>query len=106
MITGKRYAENVISKQMNKLSLLKNCFFDAEYILDIPPKCFNPAPRVMSSMIKLTPKSEYDIDGMKELTFRYMFFIKKIKLKMLLLNQLLKHTMLKVNRLHKEWLEN
>lgn len=90
MITGKRYAENVISKQMNKLSLLTNCFFDAEYILDIPPKCFNPAPRVMSSMIKLKPKSEYDIDDMKELIFRYMFFYQEKKTKNALVESIIK----------------
>lgn len=81
MITGKKYAEAVVTKKVNKLSLLTNCFFNAKYILDIPPECFNPSPRVMSSIIKLKPKSEYDIEDDKELIFRFMFYFQDKKIK-------------------------
>ena len=56
LIVGKRFADNVCNKSLTKLSLLTNSFFNVEKIRDIEPNCFDPAPRVMSSIIKLKPK--------------------------------------------------
>ena len=51
LIVGKKFADNVIEKNLNKLSLLTNSFFRVERIMDIAPDAFDPKPRVMSSMI-------------------------------------------------------
>ncbi len=80
MITGSRFANNVFENKITKLSLLTNCFFKAEKIMDILPESFNPKPRVLSSMIRLTPIKENDLsDNM--IIFRNLYFYddKKIK---------------------------
>lgn len=57
MIMGKSYVDNVLNKEINNLSLLTNTFFDIEKYMDIKPNDFYPAPKVYSSIIKLTHKS-------------------------------------------------
>ena len=58
MIMGKSYVDNVLNKEINNLSLLTNTFFDVEKYIDIKPNDFYPAPRVYSSVVKLTHKKE------------------------------------------------
>ena len=41
------------NKSLTKLALLTNSFFNVTKIMDIEPEAFDPAPRVMSSIIKL-----------------------------------------------------
>ena len=55
LIVGKKFADNVIVRNHNKLALLTNSFFKVEKIMDIGPDAFSPEPRVMSSMIRLIP---------------------------------------------------
>ena len=80
MITGNRYADSVINNKISKLSLLTNCFFKTEKIMDILPESFDPKPRVLSSMIKMVKIGEKDLSDIL-IIFRNLFFYgdKKIK---------------------------
>lgn len=90
MITGERFASNVVNKETNMLSLYTNCYFESEKVLDILPEAFEPAPRVLSSIIKLKPIKEEDIKDFNLLFFRYMFFFKGKKIKNALVESLIK----------------
>lgn len=57
MIMGKSYVDNVLNKEINNLSLITNTFFDIEKYIDIKPNDFYPAPKVYSSIVKLTHKT-------------------------------------------------
>lgn len=87
MITGSRFAENILNNEINRLSLMVNCFFDTEKIMDISPDNFYPSPRVMSAMIKLTPKIELEND--LQLFFRKMFLLRNKKIKNCLVESLI-----------------
>lgn len=58
----KEVAERAASKHGNKvygvLSVLVQAYYEVEYLFDVPPGCFNPPPKVMSSVIKLRRKKE------------------------------------------------
>jgi 16S rRNA (adenine1518-N6/adenine1519-N6)-dimethyltransferase len=43
---------------MSLLSLAIQIYSTAEHIIDVPPECFNPPPKVHSSVIKLIPSNE------------------------------------------------
>ena len=101
MITGNKYADNVISNKITKLSLLTNCFFKATKIMDILPESFNPKPRVLSSMIKLVKISENDLSDIL-IIFRNLFFYGDKKLKNALMESLIRLNYLKGNNLTKK----
>ncbi len=51
------------SKTYGRLSVMLSVFFSSDILFDIPPDAFNPAPRVTSSIIRLTPREpDFDID--------------------------------------------
>ena len=82
LIVGKRFADAVIENKIEKLSLLTNSFFKAEKVFDIAPDAFDPKPRVMSSMIRLTPMLRSELkNNFKKFVFREMFFKRDRKLK-------------------------
>ena len=82
LIVGKKFADNVLNNSITKLSLLTNSFFKVEKIIDIEPSSFSPAPRVMSSMIKLTKIDRESIsNNFKKFIFRELFFYRDRKLK-------------------------
>lgn len=82
LIVGKRFADNVVEKNHNKLALLTNSFFVCEKIMDIGPDAFDPRPRVMSSMIRLTKLRREELkNSYKRFMFREMFFNRDRKLK-------------------------
>ena len=70
MIMGKNYCDNVINNKITNLSLLTNIYFDAYKYFDIYPDSFNPKPRVVSSLIKLTFKDKLNE---KDMIFRNMY---------------------------------
>lgn len=55
----KEVAQRIAAKEGNKMygvtSVLLQTHFDVEYLFDVPPGCFNPPPKVMSGVIRLTP---------------------------------------------------
>ncbi|MDR1474895.1 MAG: 16S rRNA (adenine(1518)-N(6)/adenine(1519)-N(6))-dimethyltransferase RsmA [Endomicrobium sp.] len=51
------------SKDYGYISIFTSYYADAEILFDVSPKCFNPPPKVVSSVIKLkNKKSEYPDD--------------------------------------------
>lgn len=54
----KEVAERIVSKPGNKsygiLSVLLQCWYDAEYLFTVEPHMFNPPPKVRSAVIRLT----------------------------------------------------
>lgn len=70
MIMGKNYCDNVINNKITNLGLLTNIYFDVYKYFDIYPDSFNPKPRVVSSLVKLTFKNKLDE---KDMIFRNMY---------------------------------
>lgn len=56
----KEVAERVCAKPKNKtygiISVLIQAHYEVEYLFDVPPESFNPPPKVMSGVIRLTRK--------------------------------------------------
>lgn len=55
---AERAASQSGSKTYGVLSALIQAYYDIEYLFDVPPECFNPPPKVMSGVIRLTRKKE------------------------------------------------
>ncbi len=54
---AQRIAAGPGSKVYGVTSVLVQAYFEVEYLFDVPPGCFNPPPKVMSSIIRLKPTS-------------------------------------------------
>ena len=58
----KEVALRVAAKEGNKVygvtSVLVQAFYDVEYLFDVSENSFNPPPKVMSGVIRLTPRKE------------------------------------------------
>ena len=58
----KEVAERAASKEGSKvygvLSVLIQAFYNVDYLFDVDPGCFNPAPKVMSGVIRLTRRQD------------------------------------------------
>ncbi len=50
---AQRVAAREGSKTYGILSVLIKAFFEVEYLFDVPPGCFTPAPKVMSGILRL-----------------------------------------------------
>lgn len=81
MIMGSTYIEEVMNKSNNKLSLLTNAFFNVEKLEDIEPSSFEPSPRTMSGIIKLSPIKLDKIKDKKRFIIRQLFFYRNMKIK-------------------------
>lgn len=81
MITGSNFANSVVKKEKNKLALLTNCFFDVKKIIDIPKECFNPMPKVMSSLVSLERKDDSFNDDIPMFIFKEIFIHRSKKIK-------------------------
>ena len=90
MITGNKFATNIEQITLNRLSLLTNCFFKIQKIMEIIPDAFSPKPRVMSAMIRLTPIKEKDLTKIELLVLRFMFYYRDKKVKNALLTALIR----------------
>ena len=59
----KEVAQRVAAKEGSKtygiISILIQYYYDVEYLFDVPPESFNPPPKVMSGMIRLTRKTSH-----------------------------------------------
>jgi 16S rRNA (adenine1518-N6/adenine1519-N6)-dimethyltransferase len=57
----KEVAQRVAAKEGSKtygiISILIQAWYDVEYLFDVPPESFNPPPKVMSGVIRLTRKT-------------------------------------------------
>ena len=58
----KEVADRLAAKEGNKVygvtSVLTQSFYDVDYLFDVPPSSFNPPPKVMSGVIKFTPRKD------------------------------------------------
>jgi len=56
-------------KQYGRLSIMLQYYCHAEPLFDVPPESFNPQPKVMSAIFKLTPhqKAPVDVANLKHL---------------------------------------
>jgi 16S rRNA (adenine1518-N6/adenine1519-N6)-dimethyltransferase len=58
----KEVAERIVSAPGSRvygiLSVLVQAYYEAEYLFDVGPECFQPPPKVMSGVIRLKRKSE------------------------------------------------
>ena len=103
LIVGKHFADAVMEKKHNKLALLTNSFFVCERIMDIAPDAFDPRPRVMSSMIRLTPIKRDELkNSFKKFIFRELFFNRDRKLKNNLMESLIEFVKLHDKQLTKK----
>ncbi len=59
-------AERIVAKPGSKayshLTILKEWFFDAEILFDVPPYCFFPVPEVTSSVVRLRKKEKPPVE--------------------------------------------
>ena len=101
MITGSNYATSVQENKITKLALLTNCYFKFEKIMDILPSSFEPKPRVLSSMIKLTKIKESDLNDAL-IIFRNLFYYQDKKLKNALIEAFIRLNYLKGIKLTKK----
>ncbi len=46
------------SKTYGKLSVMAQYYCDMEIIVDVPPEAFDPMPKVLSSVVKFTPRQQ------------------------------------------------
>jgi len=53
---AQRAAAGPGSKTYGVLSVLMQAFFTVEYLFDVSPGCFDPPPKVMSGVIRVTPR--------------------------------------------------
>jgi 16S rRNA (adenine1518-N6/adenine1519-N6)-dimethyltransferase len=54
---AQRVAAKPNSKTYGIISILIQAYYEVDYLFDVSPTCFNPPPKVMSGVIKLTRKS-------------------------------------------------
>jgi 16S rRNA (adenine1518-N6/adenine1519-N6)-dimethyltransferase len=61
----KEVAERAASKEGNKvygvLSVLIQAYYDVKYLFDVDPNCFNPPPKVVSGVIRLTRRENVPV---------------------------------------------
>ena len=61
----KEVAERAASKEGSKvygvLSVLIQAYYKVEYLFDVEPTCFNPPPKVMSGVIRLTRRNDVPV---------------------------------------------
>jgi len=61
-----RIAAKEGSKTYGIISILIQAFYEVEYLFDVPPESFNPPPKVMSGVIRLTrKKTTYSVKSEK-----------------------------------------
>ena len=70
----KEMAERIVAPPGNKtygvISVLTQAFYDGQLLFNVKPGSFNPPPRVMSAVIRLTRKPDYENLGCNHKLFR------------------------------------
>lgn len=69
---AKRLTSNPSTKDYGVLGIMCQIHFKSEILFDVPPTAFKPAPKVTSTVIKLTPLKETKIDVGDEKIFKKM----------------------------------
>ena len=63
------------------LGVFVNTFFDTQYITSVPPRFFYPPPKVVSAVVRFTPKREtpsYDLEDYKSFLEKLFFQPKRV----------------------------
>ena len=68
---AQRLAAGEGSKTYGVTSVLAGAYFDLEYLFDVPPEAFTPPPKVVSAVIRMTPKIE-PVDMKDERRFKML----------------------------------
>ncbi len=50
------------SKKYGRLSVMMQYYCETDHLFDVPPESFNPAPKVMSSIVRLTPHEQAPVE--------------------------------------------
>lgn len=58
---AKRIIASPGGKEYGVISVLTQAFYEGEYLFDVPPEAFNPPPRVMSGVIRLSRKENQEL---------------------------------------------
>ncbi|MRX63655.1 16S rRNA (adenine(1518)-N(6)/adenine(1519)-N(6))-dimethyltransferase RsmA [Maribacter luteus] len=70
----KEVAERICAKEGNKtygiLSVFTQAHYNAEYLFTVSPEVFDPPPKVLSGVLRLTRKENHDLDCDEKLFFR------------------------------------
>ncbi|MCB1646549.1 MAG: 16S rRNA (adenine(1518)-N(6)/adenine(1519)-N(6))-dimethyltransferase RsmA [Pseudomonadales bacterium] len=53
-----RLTASLSTGQYGRLSIMTRLFCDAEKLFDVPPEAFSPRPKVMSAIVRLTPRHD------------------------------------------------
>ncbi len=56
---AQKFSAEVGSSSFSALSVLASTVSDCRILFDVPPECFDPAPKVMSSILWLSKKNSY-----------------------------------------------
>ncbi len=57
-----RMAASPGSRRFGRLTVMLGCYVDVEPLFDVEPCCFEPPPKVVSSVVRLLPKAAAEID--------------------------------------------
>lgn len=58
-----RMAAKPGSKTYGRLSIMTQYYCQVEHLFDVPPECFDPAPKVMSAIVRLIPYNELPLQA-------------------------------------------
>lgn len=74
----KEVAEKLIAKPRSKnytfLSVFIQTFYHVEYVMSVPARFFYPPPKVVSAVVKLTPKKDFVVEN----PYQYKKFLSEI----------------------------
>ena len=48
------------NKDYGRLSIMLQTWFDTDWLFDVPPESFSPAPKVMSAIVRLVPHDRFE----------------------------------------------
>jgi len=78
MLMGSHYIESVSNREVTKLSIITNAFFNMEILLKVEPSSFDIPPKTLSYIVKMTKKDNLD---RKDKIYQKLFFLNKLKIK-------------------------
>jgi 16S rRNA (adenine1518-N6/adenine1519-N6)-dimethyltransferase len=89
LLLQKEVVERIVAKKDNKkygrLSILINMLCETKLLFDVSPHSFTPAPKVMSSVIRISPRENLDISEdeifQTERVVKYAFNMRRKKIK-------------------------
>ena len=82
MIMPHKFTKLISSKPENKnfgmISAIFDCFYTVDILMDIPKEAFNPMPRVLSHLVRITPKVNHNAIDEKIIRNVFLHLDKKI----------------------------